>query len=73
MSRAVNHIIYIRNAISEIRQWTIEGETDGEIGFSKVLSPQPACDRRKQIKTNYFNITEVKVSSLTIGVALSSD
>lgn len=28
MSRAVNHIIYIRNAISEIRQWTIQGEAE---------------------------------------------
>lgn len=28
MSRAVNHLIYIRNAISEIRQWTIQGETE---------------------------------------------
>ncbi|EDX71356.1 conserved hypothetical protein [Coleofasciculus chthonoplastes PCC 7420] len=28
MSRAVNHLIYIRNAISEIRQWTLQGETE---------------------------------------------
>ena len=28
MSRAVNHIIYIRNAISEIRQWTSKGEIE---------------------------------------------
>lgn len=27
MSRALNHIIYIRNAIAEIRQWTSDGKS----------------------------------------------
>ncbi len=27
MSRAINHIIYIRNAIAEIRQWTRNGKS----------------------------------------------